>query len=107
METPNITLTFGGVDFCLILICTSDGTDTFSVSKIYTSKIEIDLNNFVGTIRIKNHCNSNIASGDTASSLTPANSVNNPAVSSKKRAPDNDKDYMPPNNSSNNNITLE
>mmetsp|Transcript_29808 Transcript_29808/g.56390 ORF Transcript_29808/g.56390 Transcript_29808/m.56390 type:complete len:561 (+) Transcript_29808:16-1698(+) len=111
METPSITLSFGGVDFCLISSCTGDFADTFSVSKICASDVEIDLNNFVGTLRIKNRYNSNIASGDAASSLVRTKRVNNPAVSGTKRAPDDDdEDYTPPENDDENDdddITLE
>jgi len=94
-EIAVVTLSFGGVDFCLIPSCTGDIADTFSISKIcnVTDEVEIDLNNFVGTLRIKNQ-----------SSLAPMKGVNNPAVSGQKRTSDNDEDCTPPDDDD---LTLE
>jgi len=114
-EIAVVTLSFGGVDFCLIPSCTGDIADTFSISKIcnVTDEVEIDLNNFVGTLRVKNHDKPKIAPGDVSSSLAPTKRVNNPAVSGEKRAldDDDDEDYTPPDDNDDDNddddITLE
>lgn len=60
------TLSFGGVEFSLAPSHQSDADDTYryrtaaaedmmSVSKICNGEVLINLNNFIGTLRIKNH----------------------------------------------------
>ena len=62
------TLSFGGVEFSLAPSHQSDDTyryrtaaaeDMMSVSKICNGEVLINLNNFIGTLRIKNH-NANV-----------------------------------------------
>ena len=60
-DTTTFTLSFGGVEFCLTPSCPTDAdeatafTDVMSITKVYNDEVLINLNNFVGTLRVKNH----------------------------------------------------
>eukprot|EP00579_Thalassiosira_antarctica_P016512 CAMPEP_0201933644 /NCGR_PEP_ID=MMETSP0903-20130614/32005_1 /ASSEMBLY_ACC=CAM_ASM_000552 /TAXON_ID=420261 /ORGANISM="Thalassiosira antarctica, Strain CCMP982" /LENGTH=625 /DNA_ID=CAMNT_0048473641 /DNA_START=30 /DNA_END=1907 /DNA_ORIENTATION=+ len=57
-EETTFTLSFGGVEFCLAPSTADDvsvNNDVMSISKIGNGEVLINLNNFVGTLRVKNH----------------------------------------------------
>lgn len=62
-EETTITLSIGGVEFCLTPSATDDDEDDYSadaansmsISKICNGEVLINLNNFVGTLRVKNY----------------------------------------------------
>lgn len=49
-----LTLSIGGVDFCLAPGPAAAAENMISVSKIMNGEVLINLNNFVGTLRVKN-----------------------------------------------------
>jgi len=56
-EATTFTLSFGGVEFCLApsLKETDAAADVMCISKICNGEVLINLNNFVGTLRVKNN----------------------------------------------------
>eukprot|EP00581_Thalassiosira_minuscula_P002881 CAMPEP_0183738038 /NCGR_PEP_ID=MMETSP0737-20130205/53675_1 /TAXON_ID=385413 /ORGANISM="Thalassiosira miniscula, Strain CCMP1093" /LENGTH=275 /DNA_ID=CAMNT_0025972485 /DNA_START=30 /DNA_END=857 /DNA_ORIENTATION=- len=59
-DEASITLSLGGVEFCLTPSPTDDDEDDvadsmMSISKICNGEVVIDLNNFVGTLRVTNY----------------------------------------------------
>ena len=59
-DTTTFTLSFGGVEFCLTPSCPTDAdeataSDVMSISQVCNGEVLINLNNFVGTLRVKNH----------------------------------------------------
>lgn len=62
--TATFTLSFGGVEFCLEPSRSSSSDDAdgpvMSVAKICRGEVSIDLNGFVGTLRVKIHDDANV-----------------------------------------------
>ena len=59
-DITTFTLSFGGVEFCLTPSCPTDAdeataSDVMSISQVCNGEVLINLNNFVGTLRGKNH----------------------------------------------------
>lgn len=73
-EETTFTLSFGGVEFCLAPSPTDDASAAndhqMSVSKICNGEVLINLNNFVGTLRVKNQTKMEV--DVTASEALPA-----------------------------------
>ena len=79
--TTKFTLSFGGVEFCLAQEEDTDGTisaadnNVMSISNLGNSGVIINLNNFVGTLRVQNLNKKNSATTD-GSALPATEHVN-------------------------------
>ncbi|KAL7543334.1 hypothetical protein ACHAXR_012657 [Thalassiosira sp. AJA248-18] len=99
-EETTFTLSFGGVEFCLAPTNDADDATAMRISKICKEEVLINLNNFVGTLHVKNN-KINVASSAslpiTESTTCNENDEDDISIGIEAPSSPNDAAAVPPN----------